>query len=120
VRTHRAAKRPWVQWAVFGLAQLVLVLAYLVLLRLAFTAWGIDETATGNRRDNLFLLIHGAFIAGAAVVGFAAGKWLNGLGVAFAVLFLSVMVVAQLGTIAGSQALACTADRNNLIRHWSC
>lgn len=108
------------QWAIFGCALLVLVVAYLVLLRVAFAVWDIDETANGNRRDNFFLLIHGGLLAAAAVAGFGAGKWLNGLGVAFAVLFLSVMAAVQLGTIAGSQALACQADRNDLVRHWTC
>ncbi len=108
------------QWTVFGASLVVLIVGYVVLLRLQFAVWDVDASATGSRRDNLFLLIHGAFIVGAAIAGFATGKLLNGLGVAFAVLFVSVMVVAQLGTIAGSQALACNADRNNLIRHWTC
>jgi hypothetical protein len=119
-RAKRKAKKRWLQWLVFGATFFVLTAGYLLLLRLAFTTWGIDESATGTRRDNLFLIIHGAFLVGAPIAGFVAARWLNGLGVAFAVLFFSLMVVAELGTIAASQALACNGGRNDLIRHWNC
>ena len=75
-------------------------------------------TSTG-RRDLAYTYVHLTLLTGAASIGFLAGKWLNGLGVAFATLFVVVTVIAMLGIQLGSYELACHGH-NDLVRQWQC
>jgi hypothetical protein len=120
VRETRRAEAWWVQLPVAALALVALVAVYLVLLRL-----NIDVTRTATKegrdhRDLVYLAIHGALLGGALVAGFVLGKLLSGLGVAYAALFVVVIIVAMVGIQVGSHALACKADRNDIVRHWTC
>jgi hypothetical protein len=76
----------------------------------------IDEAAD---RDAAYAYLHIGFLGCAAVIGFLAGKWFNGLGVAFSTLFVVVLVIAMLGTQMASYELACEGH-NDLVRHWQC
>ncbi len=98
----------------------LLIAAYLVALRLTLESTQIGPDTSTNYRDTVALIVHGAAIGVSLIAGFALGKWLNGLGFAYATLFVAVIFVAMVGTMAGSQALACQQGRNDLVRHWQC
>jgi uncharacterized protein related to proFAR isomerase len=120
VRRERPGKRWWVQWPLALLLVTALIATYLVLLRVNIDLTRVQAKAGRDHRDLVYLVIHGSILAGGGVLGFALGKWLNGLGVAYAVLVLTVLCIAMVGTQVGSQALACRADRNDIVRHWTC
>lgn len=73
-----------------------------------------------ERRDEVYLIVHGGTVLVAAVLGFLVGKWLNGLGLAYALLFVIVTLVAMMALLLGSYELACEGGQNGLIRHWEC
>jgi hypothetical protein len=58
-------------------------------------------------------------LLGAAVLGFVAGKWFNGLGIAFATLFVLVLGICMVTVQMASYELACHGH-NDLVRHWQC
>lgn len=72
-----------------------------------------------ERRDTAYAYVHLVLLFGAAVIGFLAGRWFNGLGVAFATLFVVVLGVGMLAVQLTSYELACHGH-NDLVRHWQC
>lgn len=77
------------------------------------------NASQASRRDGLYFAIHGGTLLLALILGFLLGKWLNGLGVAFAALsFVVVASFLALGQVAAFQA-ACHGQ-NDIIRHWTC
>jgi hypothetical protein len=70
-------------------------------------------------RDKIYLVVHIGLLAAAVLAGFALGKWLNGLGVAFALLFFIALATTMVGAQAGSYELACHGH-NDVVRHWTC
>jgi len=72
-----------------------------------------------NARDSLYFGIHAFFLFIAAATGFSLGKWVNGLGVAFAVLLVVSTATAMAGTQVATYELACRGH-NDLVRHWEC
>jgi hypothetical protein len=78
-----------------------------------------DSGTDIDRRDLAYTYVHLVLLLGAAIIGFLAGKWFNGLGLAFATLFVVVTVVVMLGVQMGSYELACRGH-NDLVRHWQC
>lgn len=115
-RTNRPATLQ-VTLAVAGL--LVLVAGYVVAMRLSIDISRVVSGREADHRDAIYLAIHGGGLVLASVVGFALGKFVSGLGVAFSLLFLIVVAVAMVTVQVGSYQLACTG-RNDLIRHWTC
>ena len=115
-RTHRPAALQ-VTLAAAGL--LVLLAAYVVAMRLAIDISRVGTNHEADYRDAVYLAIHGGGLVAASVVGFALGKFVSGLGVAFSLLFLIVVAVAMVSVQLGSYQLACTGH-NDLIRHWTC
>jgi hypothetical protein len=116
--TRRLIGRPLIA-AALTLALLVFVLGLYVVC-LYETVGGPAETASDlNARDSLYFGIHGFFLLIAATTGFSLGKWINGLGVAFAVLLLVSTATAMVGTQVASYELACSGH-NDLVRHWEC
>jgi hypothetical protein len=115
-RRHRPA---WLQFVVAATAALVLVAGYWLALRLTIDVTRVGPGHTDNYRDTVYLAIHAGLLAGAAIVGFVAGKWLNGLGLGYALLLMLVLSVAMVGTQVGAHTLACHGH-NDLVRHWTC
>lgn len=103
--------------AIGGIA--VLVAGYLVAMRLTIGVSRVETKADADHRDLVYALLHIGALALALAGGFVLGKWMSGLGFAWALLFVStlavVMVVAQLG----AHELACHGH-NDIIRHWTC
>jgi hypothetical protein len=117
----RPPDRPgWLQFTSAALAIVVIGVVYVGLLRYFLDVSEVDAGASHEHRDLVYLSVHAGVLAGAGVGGFLLGKWLNGLGVAYALLVLSATVVVMVGTQIGSQTLACEGGYNDLVRHWSC
>jgi hypothetical protein len=102
-----------------------LLLIILILAAFVTTAhFLVGTSAPGNsheadRRDALYFTIHAATLLAALLLGFALGKWLNGLGLALGMLcFVVVASILALGQVAAYEA-ACHGQ-NDIIRHWSC
>ena len=115
----RATRPIWLQTLVALVCVVALAAAYVVLMRLTLDASRLSETRTAGERDTIYLLIHGGLLVLAAIGGFLLGKWLNGLGLAYAVLFVAVLAVFMVAAQAASHELACEGH-NDLIRHWTC
>jgi hypothetical protein len=91
---------------------------YLVSLRVSIGP--LPQTpADLEARDNLYFAIHGFFLVVAVAGGFSLGKWINGLGFAFAVLLLALTSAFMVTVQIGSYELACRGH-NELVRHWQC
>ena len=116
----RRSRPHWLQVLATVVLFALILAGYLAALRLTVESSRIDPDTTTNYRDAVALIVHGSALAVALVFGFVLGKWLNGLGFGYALLFASVMCVAMVATMAGSQALACEQGRNDLVRHWHC
>ena len=114
-RTHH----PVVQVAVGLLLGAVFVALYLAMMRAALNV-SLFARYSPNERDTVYLLIHGSVLLGGVVAGFALGRWMGGLGTAYAVFLGVLLSVAMAGTMAGSQTLACRGGHNDLVRHWTC
>jgi len=97
----------------------LLVAAYVGVMNALVEMSRVESIDEAGRRDAAYAYLHLVMIAGSGVIGFVAGKWFNGLGVAFATLFVVVMVVAMLGVQLASYEMACHGH-NDLVRHWQC
>lgn len=118
---HRHAKRSKpaaIQILVVAAGLLLLIAAYALVMHLT-----VDISREGNSdadtRDLMYLYIHLGGLLGALVVGFSLGRWLSGLGIAFAVLFVVVLACSMVIAQAGTYQLACHGQ-NDILRHWSC
>jgi hypothetical protein len=119
-RPSRLSRPHW-QQALAALGGLLLfVAAYLVAMRLTVDVSEPGKGYSPDYRDTVYFWLHAGTLATAAIAGFALGKWLNGLGVAYALLFVLVVAFAMAGFALGSFSLACHAGHNDLIRHWTC
>lgn len=102
------------------MSSLVLLTAfYLLLMRLSIDVSKVGSPAEADQRDLVYLVLHASVLLFSGVLGFALGKWLSGLGLAYAVLFVTVVAVAMAFAQIGSQRLACEGH-NDIIRHWEC
>ena len=107
--------------------QLLVSLTVLVLLGAAYVAAmyalidlsQVDTDREANDRDTAYAILHVGLLTGAAMIGFGVGKWLNGLGFAYATLFVLVLAVLMVVAQLSSYELACHGH-NDLIRHWTC
>jgi hypothetical protein len=98
---------------------IVLVLAYLATMHALLDFSRADRGHTSNERDIVYAYVHLGFLALALVAGFLLGKWLSGLGFAFATLFFVVLSVTMVAAQMTSYELACHGH-NDLVRHWQC
>lgn len=98
----------------------LIAVGYVAAMRTLLEVSVLSSDTDLERRDEVYLLVHGGTVFAAAVIGFLVGKWLNGLGLAYAVLFVIISVVAMMGVLLGSYELACEAGQNGLVRHWEC
>ncbi len=101
-------------------ALLVVAGAYLLAMYFSVDRLTPDSDTSVDERDAIYLWMHLGFVTGATVVGFAVGKFLNGLGFAFAVLFFAALFGLMVLGHVGSHALACDGGRNDVFRHWTC
>jgi hypothetical protein len=113
----------WPRWATLLAASLgiaALAALYFAGLRVALDTSKPGPDFDANERDAAYALVHGAALFFALLVGFSLGKLSTSRGLAWAALFGGVMVFLMAGTLVGSRELACTADVNDLVRHWDC
>ena len=120
IRRSRQPKPTSVQVLVVGAAFLFLFAFYVAAMRMNLEKSHLASGDLGDQRDEAYLAIHLGVTALAAVVGTLLGKWLNGLGFAFMALFVAVMLSLMLVATLGSQHLACSSGRNDVLRHWTC
>lgn len=119
MRPERRPRPAWIQAIVAVSSLLLLTAFYLLLMRLSLDVSRVGSAADADRRDLVYLLLHASLLLFAGALGFALGRWLSGLGIAYAVLFVAVLAVAMAFAQIGSQRLACEGH-NDLIRHWEC
>lgn len=101
-------------------ALLVLLLAaYIGVMHALVEMSRVETDDDAAQRDAAYAYLHLVLVAGAAIIGFVAGKWFNGLGIAFATLFVVVMVVGTLATQMVTFEMACHGH-NDVVRHWQC
>jgi hypothetical protein len=105
--------------AVVVTALLVLVL-YALALRATLDLTRINADHSVNERDRAYLAIHAMALVLALLAGFGIGRMVARSGVAFAVLLFVVVLVGMTVVLLGSRAMACSWDRNDLLRHWTC
>lgn len=120
--TYRAqlpGRPAWLHAAVAISSVLVLIALYLVAMRLAIAVSDPNGRYSPNERDAIYFWLHLGGVAVSLVGGFVLGRWLNGMGLAYAVLLAVCLAVAMVGAQVGSQALECHG-RDGVIRHWTC
>lgn len=109
------------------LLQAFLAVAMLLALLAAYTGVMhllVDYSKVGGKheaseRDLAYAYVHVGLFVVSALLGFLVGKWLSGLGFAFATLFVIVAVLSATFIQMSSYELACHGH-NDLIRHWQC
>ncbi len=119
-RRVRPSKPTWVVWL---LSIVLLLLVFGVFIAVIHRVVGDDVPVGGaamSRRDTVYFSIHLATILVGCLLGFVLGKWLNGLGAAFALLFLVVLVASLTATQVVTYKLACGGGENDIVRHWTC
>ena len=119
-RSRRRSRPVFVQVLAAVLLVAVVAGVYIFLLRATMDISRPTTDRSANERDIVYFLLHVTVLTGAAIAGFGLGKWLNGLGLAYAVLMLAVVCSLMVGAQAGSQTLACDGGRNDLVKHWTC
>lgn len=116
---ERRSKPHAVQLLVTALLLIVLGAAYVAAMRALLGISRIEAPEDAVQRDQVYAAVHIAFLALSAMTGFFAGKWLNGLGLAYATLFFLVLLVFMVGVQLTTYELACRGH-NDLVRHWQC
>lgn len=115
----RHSKPHALQVLLSALLLLLFIGAYIAAMRAVIDVSRIDEDQDAGRRDLVYVYVHLSVLVMGAATGFALGKWLNGLGIAYATLFLIVLAVGMLGVQMATYELACRGH-NDLVRHWQC
>ncbi len=120
MRQRTRILRPGMTQAAFALVALMaLAAAYIGVMHATLPVSRIETPRGADRRDLWYFGIHVGGLVVAAVLGFGLGKWLNGLGLAFALLFVVVLGTLMVGVQLGSYELACHGT-NDIVRHWTC
>lgn len=118
-RRRRQGKPHGVQVGVAVVSLALFAVAYLALMRATLDYSRLEAGRTASDRDEIYLVLHTGLLAGALAAGFIVGKWLNGLGLAYAALFCAFLAVFMVFAQIASYELACEGH-NDLIRHWVC
>jgi len=104
----------------FVLLGLLFVLgAYVLLMHLTIHSTKVRPAYTASDRDATYAILHLAFLVATVVLGFLLGKWLNGLGMAYATLFFLVVASSMVFLQLGTHTLACRGH-NDITVHWTC
>lgn len=98
---------------------LLITALYLVVLRASVDVTRTDLGRSAETRDITYLMIHGSVLMMAVILGFALGRIVSGMGLAFALLFIMLSLTMMATVQIGSFSLACNGH-NDLIRHWTC
>lgn len=104
---------------VVGSGLLLLTAGYLGAMRATIDLSRTDASRSIESRDLVYLVLHTGLALASVVLGFVAGKFLSGLGLAYAALFVAFTLVLMAAVQMGSFALACEGH-NDLVRHWTC
>jgi len=115
----RRSRPVWVQAGVTVCLLLLLFAAYFAAMHATVPLSKKASGAAMDRRDLWYIVIHGSMIVAGAIIGFFAGKWYSGLGIAFAVLFIAALAVGMIGIQLGTFEAACHGH-NDIVRHWTC
>ncbi len=115
----RRSRPVWVQAGVTVCLLLLLFAAYFAAMHATVPLSKKVGGPAMDRRDLWYIVIHGSMIAGGAIIGFLAGKWYSGLGIAFAVLFIAALAAGMVGIQLGTFEAACHGH-NDIVRHWTC
>jgi hypothetical protein len=115
----RRSKPAWVQTGVTVCLLVVLFAAYIAAMHATVPLSKKTGASAIDRRDLWYVIIHGSVLGAGAVLGFLAGKWYSGLGIAFALLFLAVLAAGMVGIQLGAFEAACRGH-NDIVRHWTC
>lgn len=107
------------QFALTLLICAVVAALYIAAMRALIDVSLLEQEADIERRDEAYLIVHGALLLFAAIAGFLLGKWFNGLGLAYSLLFVILTALVMLTVLIGSYELACQGH-NGLVRHWEC
>ncbi len=116
---ERRSKPPSVQFLLAALLLLMLLAAYIAGMNALLDVSRIETDGDAADRDAVYAVVHLLLLVIAALVGFALGKWLNGLGLAYATLFVVALATLMVATQLSTYELACRGH-NDLIRHWQC
>lgn len=117
--TPHRTKPVALQLGVTLLALAALVGIYVASMHLLVRVSEVDTVHEASHRDLIYIYLHVALLAASGAIGFVAGKWFNGLGFAFATLFLIVIVFAMTLVQMSTYELACHGH-NDIVRHWQC
>jgi hypothetical protein len=117
--TPLRARHPGVHLAVAFAGPLVVLAMYGIAMHFTVGVSRVDLGRSASHRDTVYLWIHLVVLGIAVLAGFLAGRWLNGLGLAYAALFGSVIAIGMVAVMLGSHELACQGH-NDLVRHWTC
>ena len=98
---------------------LLFLVAYVASMRALLDLSDVAGGADLDRRDEVYAYVHLGLLVLAAITGFVIGRWLNGLGLGYAMLFVIVLLLGMLVTQGVTFELACHGH-NGLIRHWQC
>ena len=96
---------------------LVLFFGYAVAMQLVIDLSAADSDL--DTRDWIYFAIHVGTLAVSGLAGFLLGKWLSGLGFAYAVLVVSVLAVSMVFAQLGSRQINCNSEAE-VLRHWHC
>lgn len=118
-RRARPPKPTLVAWLLSCLLIGTTLAAYVIAAHILVGSDVPSSAAQADQRDTTYFAIHAAGLLFSLIAGFTLGKFLNGLGVAFGLLFFVVVGTAMsAGQVAAYQA-ACNGQ-NGIIRHWTC
>ena len=92
---------------------------YLALMHLTVGVSQLEPGEAADHRDRVYLAIHSGVALISLFGGFAMGKWLNGLGLGYALLLFGLVVTMMVAAQFASFSLACHGE-NDLLRHWEC
>lgn len=79
-----------------------------------------DSGFSTDERDAMYLAIHAIVFVLALVSGTVIGGLSRRSAMTWAVAFGIGVAAVMLVTMVGSYGLACDADMNDLVRHWTC
>ncbi len=116
---ERQSRSRGLQFGITVLVCLLIAAGYVAAMRAVVEVSVLTTDADIERRDEAFLAIHLGIILIAGIAGFLLGKWFNGLGLAYGLLFMLITSVLMMLVLLGSFELACHGH-NGLVRHWQC